>query len=91
MDDGGGKAIVDGKVDDGGSVTSDTAAKGWTVVEVSRGSESRSSGDTQKEEEGPSPATEVSPGNESPEMTTVLMTMNHQNMHGHQWLPSAKK
>ena len=41
---------------------------GWTVVGVSRGSESRSSGVTQKEEEEPSPATEVSPGNESPDI-----------------------
>ena len=42
--------ITDGTVDDGGSViadgtvANDTTAEGWTVVEVSRGSESQSSG-----------------------------------------------
>ena len=51
INDWGVKAIEDGKSDYGGSVTSDAAAKGWTVVGVSRGSEPRSSGANQKEEE----------------------------------------
>ena len=47
-----------------GTVANDATAEGWTVVEVSRGSESQSSGVNQPE--GGEPVSEVPRGSESP-------------------------